>query len=207
MASAGTLLSELDARGSAPSQDSDLVDKIMMDINSSGGSGGNSVQMPQRGMAAPPPPLPAQAPPGIPPANSFPQAMDPLTAQAHVIGKDHPTPGDFAAAMYGMNRPSESALYGKGGNTEGFRGQDEEYEEPKKNLYARIWDELKTPLVVTLLFFVLSLPAVNVLVAHYLPSFILPTGALNMLGLVVKSLAAGALFWVLQRVVAPLLKA
>ncbi len=102
MASAGTLLSELDAGGGAAAQDNDIVEKILHDMNS--GSGGNSVQMPGRGMAAPPPPLPAQAPPGVPMGTSFPQAVDPMTAQAHVIGKEHPTPGDFAAAMYGMNR-------------------------------------------------------------------------------------------------------
>ncbi len=203
MASAGTLLSELDAGGGANAQDSDIVEKILHDMNS--GSGGNSVQMPGRGMAAPPPPLPAQAPPGVPMGASFPQAMDPMTAQAHVIGKDHPTPGDFAAAMYGMNRTPESALYNGGS-----RGSNEDYtyeEAPKKNLYARILDEAKTPLIVALLFFVISLPAVNVLVAHYLPSLILPTGALNMVGLVGKALLAGIAFWVLQRVVAPLLKA
>jgi len=204
MASAGTLLSELDAGGGSSAQDNDIVEKILHDMNS--GSGGNSVQMPGRGMAAPPPPLPAQAPPGVPMGTSFPQAADPLTAQAHVIGKDHPTPGDFAAAMYGMNRGSESAMYDNGGGS--GRSQEEvQYEEPtKKNLYARVWDEAKTPIVVALLFFVLSLPAVNVLVSHYLPTLILPTGALNMMGLVAKALLAGVLYWVLQRVVAPLLR-
>jgi hypothetical protein len=204
MASAGTLLSELDAGGGRSSQDSDIVEKILNDMNS--GSGGNSVQMPGRGMAAPPPPLPSQGPPGVPMATSFPQAADPLTAQAHVIGKDHPTPGDFAAAMYGVNRTPDAALYNSGGSASSQ--DDYTYEEPtKKNLYARVWDEAKTPLMVALLFFVLSLPAVNVLVAHYVPSLILPTGALNMLGLVGKAVLAGTLFWVLQRVVAPLLKA
>lgn len=203
MASAGTLLSELDAGGGANAQDSDIVEKILHDMNS--GSGGNSVQMPGRGMAAPPPPLPAQAPPGVPMGTSFPQAVDPLTAQAHVIGKDHPTPGDFAAAMYGMNRTPESALYN---GSSPSSSEEYSYEEPpKKNMYARILDEAKTPLIVALLFFVISLPAVNVLVAHYLPSLILPTGALNMVGLAGKALLAGVLFWVLQRVVAPLLKA
>lgn len=206
MASAGTLLSELDAGGGQSSQDSDIVEKILHDMNA--GSGGNPVQMPGRGMSAPPPPLPAQGPPGVPMTSTFNQVADPLTAQAHVIGKDHPTPGDFAAAMYGMNRGTEAAMYGGAGNGESRGSQEDYYEEPtKKNLYARIWDEAKTPLIVALLFFVISLPAVNVLVAHYLPNFILPTGALNMVGLVAKAFLAGLLFWVLQRVVAPLLKA
>lgn len=204
MASAGTLLSELDAGGGQNTQDSDIVEKILHDMNA--GSGGNPVQLPGRGMSAPPPPLPAQGPPGVPINSTFNQVADPLTAQAHVIGKDHPTPGDFAAAMYGMNRSPEAAMYNGGGTSRG--AQEEYYEEPtKKNLYARVWDEAKTPLMVTLLFFVISLPAVNVLVAHYLPTLILPTGALNMVGLVAKAFLAGLLFWILQRVVAPLLKA
>ena len=204
MASAGTLLTELDAGGGTPSQDNDLVEKILADMNSSGG--GNSVQMPSRGMSAPPPPLPAQAPPGVPMGTSFPTAMDPMTAQAHVIGKDSPTPADFAAAMYGMNRGSESATYDNEGAPRKQQSEEYVYEEPKKNLYARILDEAKTPLLVALLVFVLSLPAVNLLVSHYVPMLVLPTGSLNMLGQGAKALVAGVMFWILLRVVAPLLK-
>lgn len=205
MASAGTLLSELDAKGPSSTQDNDLVERILMDMNSSGGNG-NTVQNGGRGMAAPPPPLPSQLPPGVPPANSFPQAADPLTAQAHVIGKDHPTPGDFAAAMYGMNRGTEASMYNGGKQLVADMG-DNEYEEPRKNWYARILQEIKTPLIVATLFFVLSLPAVNLLVAHYIPSLVLPTGSLTMVGLGAKALLAGATFWVLVRVITPLLKA
>lgn len=202
MASAGTLLSELDTRGPSSSQDNDLVEKILMDMNA--GSGGNSVQMPGKGMSAPPPPLPAQMAPGVVPMNStLGQVADPLVAQAHVIGREHPTPGDFAAAIHGVDR-------GMGMGMAPVRQQQQEeyeYEEPKKNMYARILDEVKTPLIVALLFLVFSLPAVNVLVAHYLPSMILPTGSLTMVGLAGKAVLVGASFWILQRVVAPLLKA
>lgn len=201
MASAGTLLSELDSRGPSTSQDNDLVEKILMDMNA--GSGGNSVQMPAKGMSAPPPPLPAQVPPGVVPMNTtFNQAADPMVAQAHVIGREHPTPGDFAAAIHGVDRTMGSPLMPRQQQQEEY-----EYEEPKKNIYARVLDEVKTPLVVALLFFVFSLPAINVLVAHYLPSMILPTGSLTMVGLLGKSVLVGAAFWILQRVVAPLLKA
>jgi hypothetical protein len=62
------------------------------------------------------------------------------------------------------------------------------------------------PVTTSLIVFVLSLPAVNVLFAHYLPSLVLPTGSLTMVGLVAKALIAGTLFWTLQRVVAPLLQ-
>lgn len=206
MATAGTLLSELDSRGPTSTQDNDLVEKILMDMNA--GSGGNSVQMPGKGMSAPPPPLPAQVPPGMMPMNTtFLQAADPMVAQAHVIGRDHPTPGDFAAAMHGVDRQQMNGTPIMGNRQQQQQNDEYEYEEPKKNIYARVLDEVKTPLIVAILFLVFSLPAINVLVAHYLPSMILPTGSLTMVGLVGKSVLVGATFWILQRVVAPLLKA
>ena len=200
MSSAGTLLSELDTQGPSSSQDNDLVQKILTDINGGGGNG-NSVQMPGRGMAAPPPPLPSGMTPGMmPQATNFPTASDPATAQAHVIGRDHPSPADFARAIHGLggmneNQGSEQAP------------MEYVYEEPKKNWYGKILEEAKTPILVTLLFFVLSLPAVNLLVAHYLPNLILPTGSLTTTGLLAKSALAGLSFWILLRVVTPLLKA
>ena len=97
-------------------------------------------------------------------------------------------------------------MYGGGKQISGDMN-DNEYEEPKKNWYARILQEIKTPLIVATLFFVLSLPAVNLLVAHYVPYLVLPTGSLTMVGLGAKALLAGAAFWVLVRVITPLLKA
>lgn len=201
MSSAGTLLSDLDSRSS--SNDSDLVEKILADMNGGGGSGsGNSVQMPARGMAQPPPPLPMQAPPGVTQGNTtFPMAADPMTAQAHVIGRDHPTPGDFAAAMHGVPRSAEGDSW-----SGGAAPRSSEYDEPKKNWYARILDDAKIPLVVAMLFFIFSLPAINVVISQYLPSLIQTTGQLSTMGMAAKSLIVGASFWFLLRIVAPLLK-
>jgi hypothetical protein len=74
-----------------------------------------------------------------------------------------------------------------------------------KNVYSRVADEIKTPILVTLLFFVFSMPFINILFSHYIPSLIKPTGDLTTVGVLVKAALAGATFWVLQRVVAPLL--
>lgn len=200
MSSAGTLLSELDTTGPSSSQDNDLVQKILSDMNGGGGNG-NTVQMPGRGMAAPPPPLPNSMTPGmVPQGTHFPTASDPLTAQAHVIGRDTPSPADFARAIHGLGGMNE---------VQGMEqtSTDYMYEEPKKNWYGKILEEAKTPILVALLFFTLSLPAVNLLVAHYLPSLILPTGSLTTIGLLAKSVLAGLAFWILIRVVTPLLKA
>jgi hypothetical protein len=79
------------------------------------------------------------------------------------------------------------------------------YETPSKNIYSRVLEELKVPLVVAILFFVFSLPPIRVLIAHYIPSFVKTTGEFHTTGLLTVSALTGLTFWVLQRVIAPLL--
>jgi hypothetical protein len=69
----------------------------------------------------------------------------------------------------------------------------------------RLTEEFKTPLMVALIVFVFSLPVINFLFAHYLPWSVQPTGQLTFVGLIIKSLGAGGAYWLLQRVVIPLL--
>lgn len=195
-ASGGTLLSDLDnPSGNASAADGDLVQRILSDMNTG--------PVPTRGMGAPPPPLPAASPPGgysMAPNTTMPQTIDAMTAQAHVIGRDHPTPADFAAAIHGVGNRFESYLP----QQPSFQ-QPQQFAEPKKNLYGKLLDEMRTPLVVAFVFFMISLPAINLLFAHYIPYLVLPTGSLTTFGLAIKSILAGLFFWLLQRVIAPLL--
>jgi hypothetical protein len=66
-------------------------------------------------------------------------------------------------------------------------------------------DEFRVAFFVAILVFVFSLPVVNFLFAHYIPSLVKSTGELTLVGLLVKSFAAGGAFWILQRVIVPLL--
>jgi hypothetical protein len=75
----------------------------------------------------------------------------------------------------------------------------------KKSFFTKVVEEFKGSLLVALLVFVFSLPVVNFLFAHYLPAMVKPTGELTPIGLAIKALSAGAAFWVLQRVIVPLL--
>jgi hypothetical protein len=197
MASAGTLLSDLDGQGPSAG-DGDLVQKILQDM---------SVSNTQR--APPPPPaMPAQQPQYQQiPTTVSPLTMDSRIPTAHVIGNEHPTPADFAAAMAGMNnvRPHEQSLMGAPVGTMPGYATTPTYEPPAKNWYGRILDELKVPFVVALLFFVFSLPPIRVLVAHYIPAFIKPTGDFTVVGLGIAALLVAVSFWFLQRVIAPLL--
>lgn len=207
MASSGTLLSDLDSRGGAPSgpQDDDLVRKILADVNmgssanpvmGGGGGSGSMIMSPNPNTVAP-------------------IQMDNMPATSHIIGKDHPTPADFAAAIHGVPRTGggESpmgAMPPPQGNYAPYQAMPSEptmptvAEAPKKNLYARVAEELKTPILVTLLVFVFSLPFIHVLFSHYIPSLVKPSGDLTTVGLLLKSGLAGATFWILQRVIAPL---
>jgi hypothetical protein len=65
--------------------------------------------------------------------------------------------------------------------------------------------ELKQPLLVAIIVFIMTLPSIHLLVGHYAPKLLNPGGTFTTLGLLVRALLGGALFWVLQRVVAPLL--
>ena len=200
MASAGTLLSDLD--GGEGGGDGDLVQKILADMNIPSGGGG------ERGMPPPPPPMPQQAPPNYAqmPSSTQGMTMDSHIPTSHMIGNEHPTPADFAAAMAGVasSRPDIAAMAAPVGQP--MPGvMPTTYEAPSKNLYGTVLQEAKVPLVVAFLFLVFSLPPIRVLIAHYAPSLIRPTGDYHMTGLLTVSVLVGASFWVLQRVIAPLL--
>jgi hypothetical protein len=119
--------------------------------------------------------------------------MNPATS--HVINGGHPSAADFASSMNSAPYAAPSAP---------SQPAQKAYEYPKRTWSKRITEELKTPILVSLLVFIFSLPVVNFLFAHYLPRMVLPTGQLNTLGLLLKSVGAGALFWLLQRVIVPL---
>ena len=208
MAAAGTLLSDLD--GSSGGGDGDLVQKILSDMNIPSGSGSSGGGRPV------PPPMQQQMPqqqggmnrdPGYASSTQN-MTMDSRIPTSHMIGNEHPTQADFAAAMTGMAsvRPDLASMSASFTQQQASSGQAMPgFATAKANIYGRIVQEIKVPFVVALLFFVFSLPPIRVLVSHYMRTMIKPTGELNMIGLAFFSLVVGAVFWLLQRVIAPLL--
>jgi hypothetical protein len=203
MAQAGTLLSDL---GSQPGgHDSDLVQQILADMNSSP----PQQQAPQVQMQqAPPPPMghrmPMQQAP--PMQQSFPQASDPAVPTAHMIGHQHPTQADFNRMMMSSGpMPMNLQHMQQMQMMQLQQPQKKEEKEPaSKNWQAEWADEFKIPILVAIVTLIVTLPAVNLLISHYAPRLLRPGGDLNTYGLIARSLLAGALFWFLQRVVAPL---
>ena len=136
--------------------------------------------------------------------------MDNVPPTAHMIGNEHPTNADFASMIYGKQQNQQyvgSPGNGPYNNWGQAQQQMPHYIPPtnKNNLYGNIFNELKLPIFVSLLFFILSLPFVNIIITTYFPSFVKGTGELTTFGLLLKSFLAGASFWILYRIVAPLL--
>ena len=199
MASAGTLLSDLDSKAPVLNiRDDDLVNKILADMN-----------------------IPSQANPAInappPPSGNgnriisspnpntiYSQAVDPATATAHMIGKDYPTAADFANLMH-------SQAMTHGGSQFASIMPPQQIQQPtlievtKGNMYSDIISQIKQPLLVAIIIFIVSLPVINVLIGHYIPSLLRIGGDLTTAGMVVKSLFGGFLFWFIQKILVPLM--
>lgn len=201
----GTLLSDLDTSGGMNSNDDGAVQRILNEMN----SGGSPPPMPSMQLQAPQvqsrQPTPVQQVMSSPNPNSTVQyQMDSAPPTAHIIGGEHPTSGDFAQMMYTGRQPQQYVNQNQYAQP---MQQQMMYMPPvnKKNWYSDIATEAKTPLLVSLIFLVFSLPFVTLLISHYLPSFVKGSGELTTIGLLIKSLLAGSSFWVLHRIVAPLL--
>jgi hypothetical protein len=194
--SAGTLLSDL---GSSPGgNDGDVVQRILADLNT---SESNSNPVMQQSM--PPPAGNGRVISSPNPNTTYPLAMDPSTANAHMIGKAYPTAGDFAQMM---NQGSPSMEQGQQ-----FASFQQQQSAPVltqivqgKGWFADYAQQFRQPLLVAIIFFLVSLPVVNVLLGHYMPSLLRASGDLTTIGLLAKSLGAGLLFWTILNVLVPL---
>jgi hypothetical protein len=197
MSEAGTLLSNLD--GMSRPTDGYLVDSILADMNQP--SGTNPV------MSNSPPPVGARMPmqPTAPMPGNFPTATDPAVPTAHMIGRDHPTEADFQRMMMAAQGAVPFQTTHQQMQPQQPLISTEAYVEPKKNTQGQIIDELKQPIIVAMIVFIMTLPAINLLVSHYAPQLLRPGGDFTTMGSVARALVGGALFWVLQRVIAPLL--
>ena len=191
MASSGTLLSDLTDRVPV-SKDDDLVGQIMAEMNRSPSPANPVMSAPSGSTGMIYSPNPNQ---------THPAAMDANPATAHMIGKQYPTTADFANVMH-----APSYYHGP----QGMQGGGAPPPAPplihtERFSYTDILAQVKQPLMVALVIFVMSLPIVNILIGHYLPSLLRMGGDLTMAGQALKAGAGGVLFWLLQRIVVPLL--
>jgi hypothetical protein len=149
--------------------------------------------------------MPVQNAPPV--GSTYPNAADPAVPTAHLIGREHPTEADFQRMMMAAQGPLPfNALTPQMQQSvqPQVLQQQQMYEEPKKNWQGQWIDEVKQPILVAIIILVMTLPAVNLLVSHYAPTLLRPGGDFTTLGMLARAGIGGLLFWVLQRVVAPL---
>jgi hypothetical protein len=219
MASAGTLISDLDSKPPA-SDDNQFVQRILAEINQPSAS--NPISVPPGTISG------GMASGGVinsPNPNSMaPMTMDPNPMQAHLIGKDTPSPADFARMMY-QGQPANSPMGGMPtvlsppmGNGMGapYSMGIQQVQPMPQLVYAppqESWlsgltngfvEQLKLPLLVSIVIFIMSLPAVNLLLAHYIPFLVKASGEMSSSGQLAKALGGGILFLVLYKVIIPL---
>ena len=198
MAAAGTLLQDLDSTSGG---DNDLVQKILSDMNVQSAPGPRPI----------PPAMPAQTPMAeqrMAPGNTQ-FTMDSTIPTSHMIGNQHPSPADFAAAVAGSRSPEMGYAMPIGQMPGSQQMQMQMQAQPPQKglswLSSVLAEEFKIPFMASILFFLFSLPPIRIVISHYIPSIIKQTGEYSLLGLGIVSLILGAYFWILQRVIAPLL--
>jgi hypothetical protein len=233
----GTLLSDLDGRSPVIGNDGDLVNKILADMNSPSESNPiHSMQQQQQpqyqssgGGGSMIPPAPSGRVINSPNPNTvYPNAVDTGTGpNVHMIGKEYPTPGDFAQMMnnnYGnsvqaANHPGAMMMQQNVGgmmSAPGYQSYGYNGGAPGPQLMplssgssssfiVDLFNQFRQPILVAIIFFALSLPVVNLIIAHYLPSLVHIGGDLTLVGILLKSGVAGGLFWFFTKVLVPLL--
>lgn len=203
MTTAGTLLSDLDGKTPVFNQDDDLVNRILADMNVP--SGQNPV------MNAPPPPAGngSRVISSPNPNTVYPHSMDPATSTAHLIGKDYPSAADFANVMHPANLMHSNQMLSPNGQGAPYSSMGPSNYPTllpsQGNLYSELIHQMKQPLIVAIIVFIVSLPALNVLIGHYVPSLLRIGGDLTTAGMAIKSLIAGFLFWFIQKILVPLM--
>jgi hypothetical protein len=143
--------------------------------------------------------------------------MDPGPATAHIIGGQHPTSADFAQMLQsstpgfaagGNWAPTQS--YGQSGSSPSQQAQLAAQIANMQASQGKAWSgmlsgEMKTPILIAILVFIVNLPFLSVLVAHYAPWMLKTSGDMNLYGQLSKSLLVGLMFWGANRIILPFL--
>ena len=87
-------------------------------------------------------------------------------------------------------------------NMQDFQYEDEsQYEEPNYTMYDVIYNEVSYPLLVIVLFIMLSIPQVDSMLCSYISFICSDSGDINFFGILLKSLVMGILFYILGKYV------
>ena len=85
------------------------------------------------------------------------------------------------------------------GNNEIY--QEQEYQEQEYTMYDVIYNEVSYPILVIVLFILLSIPQVDSMLCSYISFVCSESGDLNLYGILLKSLVMGLLFYIFGKYV------
>lgn len=169
ISSEGTPIDALESGNVPNSADAARMAQIMQDINA---SGGDIAGAPQNELM---PQQARQAPPQmLPPHSGIPMAD--MTGQMPAMVPQAP------------RQNSQFVPYDEPVSGGGLR----------KNVWGTFLERLTDPLIVAVLIFVLSLPALQTLGSKYAPWAFAIGGQLSWLGLITKAVFGGLLFWLFK---------
>lgn len=212
----GTSLDALDNMMPGGSQEDAAMNAIYADINGGGGGGGS--RMVDR--PGPPQQRSGSAAGMIysqqPNTATYPYSTDPAIPTAHQIGRDQPNPAEFANMMaYGAPGQGQGQGQVPSGVYDGSAGAAWQRMTPPQragpiNLPTKGWstslfEEARQPILVAVIMFFISLPAINILFFHYAPFLLRAGGDYKLSGLAVRAALAGLIYWFCIRVVSPLI--
>lgn len=93
----------------------------------------------------------------------------------------------------------EIASEEQSGNNEVY--QEQEYEEQEYTMYDVIYNEVSYPILVIVLFILLSIPQLDSMLCSYISFVCSESGDLNLYGILLKSLVMGLLFYIFGKYV------
>ena len=93
---------------------------------------------------------------------------------------------------------SNDSRYNEKYQQEQEQDDEERYVEPKRNIWSQITEQIRDPILVSVLFFMLTLPVFHTFLGKYATWAFAVGGQLSWLGLISLSLIAGILFAVLR---------
>jgi hypothetical protein len=203
MSSAGTLLSDLEGKTpNSGGNDDDLIRQIMQDVHAP-----TQQQQAAPSMGLPPPQVSSYKIQQPNASSIYQQSADPTVPTAHMIGNSHPNQADFAQMMMASGPAGSPYMYSQQQQQQQYPIPAQQQQQQQQYQWkSQLFDELRQPLLIAIIVFILSLPAVNVLFSQYAPTLLRSGGDLNNMGLLARALIAGAAYWIFQRVIGPLMK-
>lgn len=124
--------------------------------------------------------------------------MDPGPPRAHMIGNATPSMADFQSMLF-QAPPGMTPIH-RNDQPEAQVRREKVVAAPVQSVWSIVLHQLRAPLVVAAIVFLLNLPIVTNMLSRYASWMYLGSGEISISGLFVKSVLGGSLFVVYQMI-------